>query len=107
MEVVEQQRRVGLHGLADVEQHGQQLVFDVDQSEGFLGHVLVGGGDGGDGVTLEQHLVTGHEAGALIALALEARLVGFGHAGPRIGKVGRGHDGMNAVQRLGAGGVDG
>ena len=46
--VVVDQRRAGLHCFFSIENSGQRLPFDIDQSEGFFGDIQIHGRDSGD-----------------------------------------------------------
>ncbi len=59
--VFEQQRRVRLHRLVDVDDVRQHLVVDRDQRERLVGDGLAGGRDGGDRMALIEHLLARHD----------------------------------------------
>ena len=59
--VLEQQRRVRLHRLVDVDDVRQHLVVDLDQRQRLVGDGLAGGRHGGDRMALIEHLLARHD----------------------------------------------
>ena len=59
LDVLAQQRRVGVHRLERIDQNRQRFVFDLDEIGGVGRDIAVGGDDEGDFLILEQHLAVG------------------------------------------------
>ncbi len=59
LDVLAQDRRVGVHRLERIDDDRQFLVFDLDEVGGVGGDVAIGGDDEGDLLVLEQHLAVG------------------------------------------------
>ena len=104
-EVVVQQRRGVEHRVADVEDGRELLVLDFDQGDGVFRDVVVGGGDGGDGVALVEHLVGGDHV-VEQPLEVGAALAGVDVLVGGAGEVGVGDHGEHAGQGTSLGGVD-
>jgi hypothetical protein len=89
------ERRAGRERLLNVVDDRHRLDVDLDQIAGALGELRRGGGDGGDDLALEAHVLLREQAAILdVAAVLE------------IGGVRVGHDREDAGQRLGLGRVD-
>ena len=103
---VVEQGGVVTHGIEGVEDDGEGFVDDLDEVQGFLGHVRVGGGDSGNGVALVERLllgetVLGEEAGVPHGLAE------VDHHVLHDGNIGAGDDGLHVGEGLGLARVDG
>ena len=94
------------HRVEGVEDDGEGLVLDLDEGEGFLGHVGIGSGDSSHGVALVEGLllreaVLGEETG------VPHRLAVVDHHVLHDGHVGSDDNGLHLGQGLGLAGVDG
>ena len=104
--IVVEQRGVSFQSLAPVQGHRQDFVVHLNQGQGFLSDMGIGGGDGGDGVAAIEGFAVGQDVFGDDAGVLLGVFVVDGRAFLDDGKVGgRGH-GHYAGQGFGPGGVD-
>ena len=59
LDVLAQDRRVRVHRLERIDDHGKRFIFDLDQVRGVGGDIAVVGDDEGDLLVLEQNLAVG------------------------------------------------
>ena len=97
--VVEQERRIGLHRLVDVDDVRQHLVVDLDQLQRLLGDGGAGGRHGGDRMALVEHFLARHDVARHVPEihrdALRADIVEL-----LLREVRGGHHRLDALQRL-------
>ena len=98
--------RVGLHGVPDLKDRIEHFVLDVDQLDGLGGDVRIDGRYGGDRVAVVVDLAARQHVGALVLDRKAGRFTAAGQLVARFRKVGAGDYGADAVQGLGATGVD-
>ena len=104
--VLEEERRVGLHRLIDVDDVRQHLVVDLDQLQRLLGDGRGGRGDGGDGVALVEHLLARHDVARHVP-EIHGDALGTDVVELLVGKVLGGHHRLHALQLLRLRRVDG
>ena len=103
--VVEQERRVRLHRLIDIDHMRQHLVIDFDERNGLLGDGGARRGDGGHGMALIERLLARHDvAGDVPEILRDPLRADIGELVVR--EVGGGDHRPDARQRLGLRGVD-
>jgi hypothetical protein len=103
--VLEQQRRIGLHRLVDVDDVRQDFVVDFDQLQRLFRDRRRRRGDRRDRMAFVEHLLARHD------VARHVPEVDCDALGPHVlelvvGQVLRRHHGLHALQRLGLRGVD-
>ena len=103
--VVEQQWRVRRHRFIDIDDMGQNFIFDLDQRRGVFGDAGTDRGHGGDGMAFIQDLLPRHD------VARDVPEVNGDAFRPDVielldRQVLVGHDRLHARQCLGGGGVD-
>ena len=96
--VLEQQRRVRLHRLVDVDDVRQHLVIDLDQRERLVGDGLAGGRDGGDRMALVEHLLARHDVARHVP-EIHRDALGADILELLVGQVLAGHHRLDAGQR--------
>ena len=106
-DVVVEDGRVCRHGRLHVGHGGHNVVAHLYERQGLLGHVGAGGGDGGDGVALVQHLVRGEDVVADVLHAGEDVLTDLCQRIGHLCQVGRRGDRPDVWVGLGLAGVDG
>ena len=99
LDVLAQDRRVRVHRLERVDDHGKRFIFDLDQVRGVGGDIAVGRDDEGDLLVLEQDLAVGEHH---LDVARERRHPGEIDALQVLG----GENGDDAGHGLGLGRVD-
>ena len=104
-QIVEQQRRAIRHGGFGVDDVRQHFILDVDQRDRRVGDGRGGGGDGGEGVALIEHLAARHAVQRHVAEVGRA-FADEGFLAGNVGNVGGRDDGLHARQRQGLRGVD-
>ena len=96
--VFEQQRRVGHHRLVDIDDMRQHLVIDVDQLGCGIGGGFVDRRDGSDGMPFIERFFARHHVARdvpeILRDPLRPDIFEF-----VVGKIGRGHDRLDAGQR--------
>ena len=105
VDILVEDRRVVPHRGQHVQHRRERFVLDADQLRGLLGDVDVVGSDGGDGVTLVEHLLVREHVRAQVH-QIDGPLTQFGNAVGRAGEVGMRDDRPDPRQRLGRGCVD-
>ena len=95
----------GGHGGFDVQDVGEDFVFDLDQVERLFGDELRCRGDGGDRVAIVEDFALGHAVQRQVAEVMR-RGADMGALGRDVGEVGAGDDGFDAGEGSGFVGVD-
>ena len=103
--VFEQQRRVGLHRLVDIDDVRQHLVIDLDQRQGLVRRGGIGCGDRGDRVPLIECLLARHHVARHMP-EIDRDPLGADILEFLLGKIVRGHHRPDPGQRRRLGGVD-
>ena len=101
-----QQHRLRLHGCHGVHDMGQDFILDLDEVSGLLGDVARGGGDGGHGLTVEQHLIPGQHFVAEVVVPHGGGAIGSWGAWRKRGEVLAADDGHDPGQRCGSARID-
>ena len=104
-QVVVEQRSVGFHGVDRGQHNRERLVVDLDQLKRLFGDVRAGGGHGGDGMALVEHLVAGEQILAPHAV-IALRLAEVDGVALEDREIAADDDRFHARQRFGFGGVD-
>ena len=103
--VLEQERRIGLHRLVDIDDVRQDLIVDLDECCRLFGRAAVGRRDGGDRVALVERLLARHDVAGdvpeILRDPLRPDILEF-----MVGKIGGGHHRLDAGQRQSPRGVD-
>ena len=97
-ETLVQDRRIVSHGVLDAQDVGQDFVVHVDQVQRLLRGPGIGGGHGGDHVTLVEGLLTGDDIAAVEAVVDHRSLGLVGELSGDLRHVGRGHHRLDSGQ---------